>query len=81
MVGPDGECADLVTPGDVGELEHALADLLDDPARRARMGEAGRKRARERFSWRAVAVAVVEAYQRVIEDYRDEQEGRPRADR
>ena len=42
VVGPDGQCADLVTPGDVGELEKAIAALLDDPERRARMGKAGR---------------------------------------
>ncbi|MFN8190625.1 MAG: glycosyltransferase family 4 protein [Nocardioidaceae bacterium] len=69
VVGPDGECADLVTPGDVGELEHALAALLDDPQRRARMGEAGRRRAQERFSWRAVAQTVAESYERVVADY------------
>src|SRR4029078_4199308 len=34
MVGPDGECADLFTPGDVGELVLRLRDLLDDPDRR-----------------------------------------------
>ena len=81
VVGPDGECADLVTPGDVGELEQALAALLDDPERRARMGEAGRRRAQEKFSWRAVAHTVAEAYERVIEDYRREREGAVRADR
>ena len=59
VVGPDGYCADLVTPGDVGELEAALADLLDDPERRARYGAAGRKRVDELFSWRAVAAKVV----------------------
>jgi glycosyltransferase involved in cell wall biosynthesis len=64
VVGPDGECADLVTPGDVGELARALVDLLDDPARRARMGAAGRRRAIERFSWRAVAAATAAAYDR-----------------
>ncbi len=72
VVGPDGECALLVTPGDVGELERAIATLLDDPERRAAMGEAGRRRAQEKFSWRAVAVGVAAAYERVITDYRRE---------
>ncbi|SDS14971.1 Glycosyltransferase involved in cell wall bisynthesis [Nocardioides scoriae] len=66
VVGPDGECADLVTPGDVGELEHAIAALLDDPERRARMGAAGRRRVLERFSWRAVAEATAAAYEDVV---------------
>ena len=42
VVGPDGYAAELVTPGDVGELTEAIASLLDDPERRAR---AGRQRA------------------------------------
>jgi len=66
VTGPDGLCADLVTPGDVGELEQALAALLDDPERRARMGAAGRVRAKELFSWRAVAKATAAAYEDVL---------------
>jgi len=80
VVGPDGECADLVTPGDVGELEAALAALLDDPERRERMGRAGRRRVQELFSWRAVAAATAAAYEDVITDYRQER-GTSSADR
>lgn len=68
VVGPDGRCADLVTPGDVGELEQALAALLDDPDRRDRMGRAGRERVLEHFSWRAVAEATAAAYTEAIEE-------------
>jgi glycosyltransferase involved in cell wall biosynthesis len=84
VVGADGECADLVTPGDVEELKSAVARLLDDPERRARMGAAGRRRVLETFSWRAVAETVAAAYESVIADYQSEQsqqEERTRADR
>jgi glycosyltransferase involved in cell wall biosynthesis len=76
VVGPDGLCADLVTPGDVEELAHALGALLDDPDRRRRMGEAGRRRALERFSWRAVAEATAAAYTRAIADRNDKENDR-----
>jgi glycosyltransferase involved in cell wall biosynthesis len=73
VVGPDGECADLVAPGDVAELTAALGTLLDDPERRARMGRAGRERAQRLFSWRAVARTTAAAYERAIEAHRAEQ--------
>jgi MMP alpha-(1->4)-mannosyltransferase len=66
VVGADGECADMVTPGDVSELERALETLLDDPERRARMGQAGRRRVLEKFSWHAVAEATAAAYAEAI---------------
>src|SRR4051794_3166101 len=81
VVGPDGLCADLVTPGDVGELEQAIAALLDDPERRARYGAAGRQRVQELFSWRAVAQKVAAAYEEVIADYESEKQEDKRADR
>ncbi len=66
VVGEDGVCAKLVTPGDVGELEAAIAELLDDPERREAMGTAGRERVLELFSWGAVAKATAAAYDEVI---------------
>ncbi len=69
VVGPEGECAELVTPGDVGELLVALEQLLDDPERRERLGLAGRRRVQELFTWRAVAAATAAAYDEVITDY------------
>jgi len=77
VVGADGRCADLVTPGDVGELTHALAALLDDPERRARMGRAARERALAEFSWHAVAVATAAAYDETIRDFRESRQARP----
>ncbi len=72
VVGPDGLCADLVTPGDVGELVTAIGDLLDDPERRARYGAAGRRRVEELFSWHAVATATAAAYHEAIAAHAEE---------
>lgn len=69
VVGPDGECALQVEPGDVGELTAALTRLLDDPDLRDRLGAAGRQRILDKFSWRAVAEATAHAYTEVINDY------------
>jgi glycosyltransferase involved in cell wall biosynthesis len=43
----DGVTGLLTKPGDPTALAGALTELLDDPARRARLGEAGRERVRD----------------------------------
>mgnify|MGYP001144857598 CR=1 FL=1 len=72
VVGPDGLAADIVAPGDAAELTTALAALLDDPDRRARLGAAGRRRTQELFSWKAVAAKTVAAYEEAIAQYQEE---------
>lgn len=67
VLGSGGECAELVTPGDVGELTRAISGLLDSPMRRHRMGMAGRRRALDVFSWKSVAAQTVSVYERAID--------------
>jgi glycosyltransferase involved in cell wall biosynthesis len=57
-----GDCGVLVEPGNPSDLAGALAALLDDPARRDRLGAAGRRRVEDRFTWRAMAAATAEVY-------------------
>jgi glycosyltransferase involved in cell wall biosynthesis len=66
VVGPDGECAAMVPPGDVDALAAALRTLLDDAHRRTRMGAAGARRAGELFGWPAVAEATAAVYERAV---------------
>jgi len=66
VVGPDGEAALLVPPADAGALAAAMVELLDDPARRERMGAAGRRRAVERFSWSRAARETVAHYRAAL---------------
>ncbi|BBZ09453.1 glycosyl transferase family 1 [Mycolicibacterium doricum] len=66
VVGDDGECARLVTPGDVEDLTRALGELLESPAQRHRLGVAGRRRALDVFSWASVAAQTVSVYERAM---------------
>jgi len=44
----------LAPPGDSQQLAQYLIELLDDPAKCQRFGEAGRQIAQDRYSWDAV---------------------------
>lgn len=56
----------LVPPNDPVALANSLTEVLASPSRRAAMGEAGRRRAVETYSWRAVAEQTAELYRHVI---------------
>jgi glycosyltransferase involved in cell wall biosynthesis len=69
-----GFCADVVSGGagvlvpqrDSGALARVLEELAGDPDRRRRMGEAARRRARERFSDETMLPRWADLYERLI---------------
>ena len=50
----DGVTGLLVPPGDAGALAAALRRVLDEPDLARKLGEAGRRRLHEQFSWEAI---------------------------
>jgi glycosyltransferase involved in cell wall biosynthesis len=57
----DGETGILVEPGNVHQLADAIRRLKSDETLRRRLGEAGRRRVCERYTWRRNARAVFDA--------------------
>ena len=55
-----------VPPRDPEAIASALALLLENPALRAELGSAGKKRARTRYSWDRVAAETEKAYQLAV---------------
>ncbi|PPK64525.1 glycosyltransferase family 4 protein [Actinokineospora auranticolor] len=61
-----GECAVYVEPGDSDGLADAVVALSDDPAKRAELGAAGRRRAEQVLDWRPQAQAYVGVYDELL---------------
>ncbi len=66
VVGPDGVAAFSVAPGDSGALAAKIAFVLDNPEVAGRVGNAGRQRVIEHWSWRHTAEQTVEQYRALL---------------
>jgi phosphatidylinositol alpha-mannosyltransferase len=64
VIQPDVDGA-MVPPGDVGALARTLAELVEDPGRRARLAQRGRARALE-FAWPRVTDQIEAVYRQVL---------------
>ena len=70
VVGTDGDTARTVPPADPSALTNAILDLLQDPEERARIGENGRRRVLERFTWRAHAQGLIDNWHALLHEHR-----------
>ncbi len=66
VTGRDGDTVLQCKAGDVDELVTAIRRGLDDPALRERVGQAGRTRVVERWSWKHCAQLTVDQYREVL---------------
>jgi glycosyltransferase involved in cell wall biosynthesis len=62
VVGSSGDGAMTVPPGDSGALAQMIVEVLNDDELRARLGERGRRRVLDRFTWRKTAEGTAEQY-------------------
>jgi glycosyltransferase involved in cell wall biosynthesis len=66
----DGVTGFLVEPARPDQLAERIRRLLDDPGLSRRMGQAGRTRVEEHFSWDSVAERTERTYADAIEEFR-----------
>lgn len=66
VTGRDGETVLSCPPGDTDALAAAIRRGLDDEVLRTRIGQAGRSRVVERWSWRHCASLTVDQYREVL---------------
>ena len=61
-----GDAAVYVTPNDDVAFARAIAGLMDDPERRAAMGQSGISRVREHLNWSACSRGLLSAYSQLL---------------
>jgi glycosyltransferase involved in cell wall biosynthesis len=66
VVGTDGEAGRLVPQKDPRALADAIADVLAEPDRAARMGRAARARVERIFQWRTAAAELARVFEETI---------------
>ena len=65
-----GDAGLLVPPANTHALVEAMTKIMDQPDKAAKLGEAGRIRARKLFTWHRTARLTEKVYWRTISDYR-----------
>jgi glycosyltransferase involved in cell wall biosynthesis len=68
VVGTDGTAALTVPPNDPSALAVALIRMFDDAALRDRLGEGGRRRVLDRFTWKRTAQGMVDNWYLGLEE-------------
>jgi glycosyltransferase involved in cell wall biosynthesis len=63
----DGETGILVPPNDAAALQDAVAQLMDAPELRKKMGIAGRTRMQKHYTWQATSAAYLSLCQKNME--------------
>ncbi|MGD2181620.1 glycosyltransferase [Lusitaniella coriacea] len=61
------EKAGLVVEGNQENLSTAILQLLASPSLRTELGENGKRLVQNRYSWRAIASDLIEAYQAIVD--------------
>jgi starch synthase len=51
------------------DLAARITELMEDPGKARKMGDAGRRRVEEKFAWPAIADQTIALYQRMIDEY------------
>jgi glycosyltransferase involved in cell wall biosynthesis len=64
-----GAAAISIKDNDIAQFGDAILALLEDPGRRARMGEIGRERIEKQLSWPIQAKKLRTVYDRIIPNH------------